>query len=241
MCAKGQIVLELSLMWIQITCFLAFNMPWDRLDSTFHYPIEALYKEPFGYVEREELKSEKNIVHCCCSLLVLESASLFPLEHFVFFPSFPFLVSLLLRDGGLSWWRTQFLLFADMPTEVVTCVISDLINRNITSKWKLGNNTNCSKGTKGCRLKYKQAMTTMDYSFHALQFLSFNVSNGFPIYQSKGVMEGQIRVISRHMEGQETSGSDTHQGKLQKYFSFCTHPDVHGFKGNIHVYTWEMD
>ena len=40
------------------------------------------------------------------------------------------LVSLLSRDGGLKWWRsnwgTQFLQFADMPTEVFTIVISIL-------------------------------------------------------------------------------------------------------------------
>ena len=40
-------------------------------------------------------------------------------------------------------------------------------------------------------------------------------------------------MISRHMEGQETSDSDPHQGKLQKYLAFCTHPDVHGLKGYI--------
>ena len=28
------------------------------------------------------------------------------------------------------------------------------------------------------------------------------------------------------MEGQETSESDPHQGKLQKNLAFCTHPDV---------------
>ena len=33
-------------------------------------------------------------------------------------------------------------------------------------------------------------------------------------------MEGQIRVILRHMEGQETTELDPHQGKLQKYLSF---------------------
>ena len=43
-------------------------------------------------------------------------------------------------------------------------------------------------------------------------------------------------MISRHMEGQETSDLNPHQGKLQEYLAFCTHPDVHGFKGNIHVY-----
>ena len=41
------------------------------------------------------------------------------------------------------------------------------------------------------------------------------------------------------MQGQETSDSDPHQGKLQKYLAFCTHPDVRGFKGYIRVYTQE--
>ena len=34
-------------------------------------------------------------------------------------------------------------------------------------------------------------------------------------------MEGRIRAISRHMEGQETSESDPHQGKLQKNWPFA--------------------
>ena len=51
-------------------------MPRDCSDLTFHYPSEALYKEPFGYIEGREMKSKKSIVHCCCSLLILESASL---------------------------------------------------------------------------------------------------------------------------------------------------------------------
>ena len=86
-CVKGQIFLEFSLMWIRVTCLLAFHMPRDRSDLTFHYPNEALYTEPFGYIEEEELKRKKTIVHCCRSLLILESASLCPLEHLVFFSS----------------------------------------------------------------------------------------------------------------------------------------------------------
>ena len=83
---------------------LDFHIPWDCSDLTFHYPSEALYKKPFGYIEGGELKSKKTIVHCCHSLIILESASIYPLEHFVFFPSFPLLVSLLSRDGGLNLW-----------------------------------------------------------------------------------------------------------------------------------------
>ena len=54
-------------------------------------------------------------------------------------------------------------------------------------------------------------------------------------------MEGQIQVISRHMEGQETSDSDAYQGELQKYLDLCTHPDVRGFNSNIRVYMRERD
>ena len=55
------------------------------------------------------------------------------------------------------------------------------LDRKLTCKGKLGKNTKCSKGTKGCRLKYKKTEATMDYSFFALQFLLFNVSKGFLI------------------------------------------------------------
>ena len=37
-----------------------------------------LYKEPLGYVEEKELKSKETIVHCCISLLILDSTSLCP-------------------------------------------------------------------------------------------------------------------------------------------------------------------
>ena len=124
-------------MWIQITFILSFHMPRDCSYLTFHYPFEALYKEPLGYIKGEELKSKKTIVHCCHSFLVLDSASLCPSKYFIFFPRFPFLVSLLSRDGGLRWWRprwrNQFIWFANVPIEDVTCVIYDLINRNIFS------------------------------------------------------------------------------------------------------------
>ena len=51
------------------------------------------------------------------------------------------------------------------------------LDSKLTSKWKLGKNTKCSKG---CRLKYKQATTTMDYSFLALQFLLLRCIQGVP-------------------------------------------------------------
>ena len=117
---------EFSLMCVRTTYLLDFHMPRDRSDLTLHYPFGILHKEPIGYIEGEELKGKRTIVHCCRSLLILESTSLCPLEHLGFFPSFPFIVILLLRDGGLRLWRTQFLRFTDVLTKVVIHVISDL-------------------------------------------------------------------------------------------------------------------
>ena len=131
MCAKGQILLEVSLMWIRLTCLLAFHMPWDRSNSTFHYPIDKLYKEPFAYIEGIwEITSKRTIVHCCWNLC-LSLHPLCPLEHFCVLPKLTFCLWACYWDGGLKWWRpkwgTRFLWFTYMLTEVVFIVISDFI------------------------------------------------------------------------------------------------------------------
>ena len=104
-------------------------MPLDHLYLTLHYPIEALYKEPFGYIERGGIEEQENYSPLFLKL-ILDSTSLCPLENFVLFPRFPLLVSLISIYGGLKWcmprWRTQFLWFTDMPIEIVILVISDL-------------------------------------------------------------------------------------------------------------------
>ena len=43
-------------------------------------------------------------------------------------------------------------------------------------------------------------------------------------------MEGQIRAISRHMEGKETSDLDPHQGKLQNIRPFAHIPMYVGLR-----------
>ena len=48
------------------------------------------------------MKSKETIVHCCLILLILESASLCPLEHFVFFPSLPFSFEI-----AIERWRIE--------------------------------------------------------------------------------------------------------------------------------------
>ena len=105
------------------------------------------------------------------------------------------------------------------------------LDSKIISKGKLGNNTKCSKGQRdvdSSTSKLRQQWTIVFLLFNSSPF---NVSKGFLIYLFNGVMEGRIRAISRHMEGQEINDSDPHQGKLQNHLAFCTHLDVCGFKG----------
>ena len=83
-------IFEVFLIWVRITWLLAFQIPWECLDSTLHYLFGVLYKEPLGYIEEEELKSKENIVHCCLSLLILESTSLCPLGALFVLPKISF-------------------------------------------------------------------------------------------------------------------------------------------------------
>ena len=67
--------------------------------------------------------------------------------------------------------------------------------------------------------------STMDYSFFSLKsLLCLQCTKEFLVYLFKGVMKGQIQVISRHMEGQESSESDPCQGKLQKDLDYAHIP-----------------
>ena len=85
-----QILLEFSLTWIRLIWLLSFHMPWYRLDSTFHYPIEEIYKEPFGYIEGIwGIESKKTIIHCCQNLC-LRLHPLCPLKHFCVLPNISF-------------------------------------------------------------------------------------------------------------------------------------------------------
>ena len=88
-------------------------------------PLKHYIRSPFDTLKGEELKSRKTIVHCCQSLY-LSLHPFVPWSTLCSSQAYPLLVSLLSRDGGLKWWRTQFLRFADVSTEVVTIVISDL-------------------------------------------------------------------------------------------------------------------
>ena len=71
-------------------------------------PLKHYIRNPLDALKEKELKSNKTIVHCFRSLIILEVASLCPLEQFLLFPKFPFLVRLLSRDGRLRWWRPRW-------------------------------------------------------------------------------------------------------------------------------------
>ena len=78
------------LIWFWRSRLLAFHMHWDHSYSTLHYHFGVLYKEPLGYIEEEELKSKETIVHCCLSLLILESTSLCPFGEICVLPKISF-------------------------------------------------------------------------------------------------------------------------------------------------------
>ena len=61
-----------------------------------------LYKEPFGYIEGEELKRKETIVHCCCSLLILESASICPFGALCVLPNLSFAYEIAIKR-----WRIE--------------------------------------------------------------------------------------------------------------------------------------
>ena len=101
MCTKIQILLEFSLTWIWLTCLLAFHMPWDRSDSTFHYPFEKLYKEIYGTLKAyERIESKETIVHCWNLCLSLHP--FVPWSTLVFFPSFYFSCEI-----AIERWRIE--------------------------------------------------------------------------------------------------------------------------------------
>ena len=108
------------------------------------------------------------------------------------------------------------------------------LDSKLTSKGNLGKNTKFSKGTKGCRLKYKQAITTMDYSFVALQFLPSMYPRGSLYSTPKGSNMSDLKAYGRP----RVRIFGLIWGKLQKYLDLCTHPNVHGFEVKSHVYMW---
>ena len=71
---------------------------------------------------------------------------------------------------------------------------------------------------------------------------------GVPYIASQGIMKGQIRAISRHMEGQESNESDPCQGKIQKDLEYAHIPMyavirvkptyVRGYRVKIRVYNF---
>ena len=60
-----------------------------------------LYKEPLGYIEKGEIEEQENYSPLLLKL-ILESESLCPLEHFVFFLRFPFSCEL-----AIERWRIE--------------------------------------------------------------------------------------------------------------------------------------
>ena len=82
---------------------LSLGLPYALilLEFDLPLPIEALYKEPFGYIEGGGIEEQGNYSPLLPEL-ILESASFCPLEHFVFFPSLSFAFEL-----AIERWRIE--------------------------------------------------------------------------------------------------------------------------------------
>ena len=77
-------------------------MPRDHSYLTLHYPFGVLYKEPLGYIEEEESKSNEYIVHCCRILHILEAASLCPFGELFGLPKLAFA-----HELAIERWRIE--------------------------------------------------------------------------------------------------------------------------------------
>ena len=44
-------IFQIFLIWVWRSWLLSFQIPWECSDSTLHYPLGVLSKEPLGYIE----------------------------------------------------------------------------------------------------------------------------------------------------------------------------------------------
>ena len=127
MCTKIQILLDFFLTWIWLTCLLAFHMPWDHSDSMFHYPIEEIYKEPFGCIEGMRNWEQENYSPLL-SELILEFASLCPLEHFCVLPKISFFCELAIKRWRIEVVEAQV---GDSVSSICRCADRGCIHCNL--------------------------------------------------------------------------------------------------------------
>ena len=114
-----QILLEFSLTWIRLIWLLAFHMPWDCTDSTFHYPFWSYIRNPLVHLKGGEIRENWEYRNYSPLLpeLMLESTSLYPLEHFCVLTKLSFCLWAWYRDmedwigggpsGGFSFFGSQ--------------------------------------------------------------------------------------------------------------------------------------
>ena len=85
-----------------ILTLLSFHIPRYQSYLTLHYPFGEVYKKPFGYIEGEEMKSKKTIVHCCHEFLVLRVCIPLSLGALCVLPTLAFAYKL-----AIERWRIE--------------------------------------------------------------------------------------------------------------------------------------
>ena len=124
----------------------------------------------------------------------------------------------------------------ESPTWASTTSILHLSIASSQEKGKLGKNTKLLQGTKGCRLKHKFWQQWTIVSLLSI-LLCLQCIQRVPYIALQWGNEGSNLS---DLKGYGRLGVKWVRSKSRKTptgFGFCTHPDVHGFSGQNHVYT----
>ena len=126
----------------------------------------------------------------------------------------------------------------ESPTWASTTSILHHFYSKLTSKRKSWEEHNSAPRDKGMQTQ-AQVPTTMDYSYLALNSSCLQCIQRVP-YIALQWGNGRSNLSDLKAYGRSTDkwlGSTSR--KTPKHLAFCTHPNVHGRKGYIHVYMWE--
>ena len=99
-----QILLEHSLTWIQLIWLLAFHMPLDRMDSTFHCPLWSYIRNHWDIESRGEIRENWEYRNYSPLLpkLYLSLHPFVPLEHCCVLPNISFS-----NELAIERWRIE--------------------------------------------------------------------------------------------------------------------------------------
>ena len=114
------------------------------------------------------------------------------------------------------------------------------LDRNITKKRKSWEENYVLMGQRDANSSISKTDTTMNYSFLTLQFLLLQCIQGVLYIALQRGNGGSNLSVLKEFGGPRVKLFRHILGKIQKYLSFCTHPDVHGFEVKSCIYMWVL-